>query len=282
MNLKIALLSSAALVGFSTATPFVATPSSSRNAVLSLRGGAGPLDVETTAKVFTGITTAQGALDYLSAKTVNKLYNVDLSDKFSSFLQKFVGGNQAAVAIMLFATVFSDVAPLKAIGYGLVPGVLTQFSSLLDETPKELGVNVPMQYVNTAVTTFVIKSLLGGEDNAGTILKYFLAYCGLATGQCRVAPQAALKAWGFPEDTANQTFATKLLGQSGLAFTAVAYALGVQGASASTAVGYAAVVYLVSIAEFLLSGEFEAIGVDVAKCHPWLAISLATAATLLM
>ena len=55
-----------------------------------------------------------------------------------------------------------------------------------------------------------------------------------------------------------------------------------QGASASTAVGYAAVVYLASLAKFLLSGEFEAIGVDVAKCYPWLAISLATAATLLM
>jgi hypothetical protein len=281
MNLKIALTSFAALVGSSKATPFV-VPLSSKNVALSLRGGAGPLDVETTAKVFTGITTVQGALDYLSAKTVNKLYNIDLSDDISSFLQKYVGGNQAAVAIMLFATVFSDVAPLKAIGYGLVPGVLTHISSLLDETPKEIGINVPMQYVNTAINAFVIKSLLGGADNAANILKYFLAYTGLATGQCRVAPDAALKAWGFQKGTANQTFATKLIGQSGLAMTAVAYALGVQGASASTAVGYAAVVYFASLAEFLLSGEFEAVGCDITKCYPWLVVSLATASTLLM
>lgn len=280
MNLKIALFISSftAAIDSSVAAPFVP----SKNVALSLRGGAGPLDVETTSKVFAGMQTVQGALDYLSPKTVNKLYNVDFSDEISSFLQKYVGGNQVGVAIMLYASVFGDVAPLKAIGYGLVPSVLNGLSSLLDGTPNELGINVPMQYVHNGIVAFVVKSLLSGDDNASTILKYCVAYFAIACAQLRLAPASGLKSWGFPEGTDNQTFATQLVGQSGLASTAVMYALGVEGTSASTAVGYAAVVYFASIAEFLFSGKFETMGVDVQKCYPWLAISAATIVTLLL
>jgi len=280
MNLKIALFISsfAAAIDSSVAAPFVP----SKNVALSLRGGAGPLDVETTSKVFAGICTVQGALDYLSPKTVNKLYNVDFSDEISSFLQKYVGANQAGVAIMLYASVFGDVAPLKAIGYGLVPAVLNGLSSLLDGTPKELGINVPMQYVHNGIVAFVANSLISGGDNAVTILKYCVAYFALICAQCRFAPDFARKTWGFPEATVNHSLATQLIGQSGLALTAVMYALGVEGASASTAVGYAAVVFLASLAEFLLSGKFEEVGADVQKCYPWLAISAATIVTLLM
>ena len=292
MNLKIVLSGIVALAGSSMAAkssaPFVrasshrttSTTGSTSNA-LSLRGGAGPLDADTVSKVYTGIVAAQGALDYLSPKTVNKLYNCDLSDSISSFIQTFVGGNQAATAIALFGTIFADQPSLKAIGIGLIPASLSSISAILDGTPKELGINVPMQYINLGIQLFVIKSLLGGDANASQILKYYLGYIVLATGQCRVAPQSALKAWGFPDGTALQSFATKLLGQSGLAFSAVAYTLGVEGGNASTAVGRVALVYLASLIEFLASGEFEKIGVDITKCYPWIAISAVTAATLL-
>lgn len=104
----------------------------------------------------------------------------------------------------------------------------------------------------------------------------------LATGQCRVAPQAALKAWGFPEGTALNAFIVKLLGQSGLALGAVLYTLGVEGGSAATAVGRAAAIYLASIVEFLASGTFEDVGVDTSKCYPWIALSAVAAGTLLL
>ena len=241
---------------------------------LSLRGGS--ID-----KIYAGTVVAQGALDYLSPKTVNKLYNCDLSDKFSSFIQTYVAGNSAATAIALYATIFSDVDAVKAIGYALVPSVLNNVKALLDGTPGELGINVPMQYLNLAIVAFTTKSLIGGADNAETILKYYLGYVALATAQCRIAPQSALKSWGFPEGTKLQTFATKLLGQSGLAFAAAAYTLGVEGGDAAKAVGRVALTYLVSIVGFLASGDFAEIGVDVAKCYPWIGLSAVAAAILL-
>lgn len=270
MSLKcsIFVLAALALLGSSMAI----TPVTEE--ALAVRGGS--ID-----KIYAGTCVAQGALDYLSPKTVNKLYNCDLSDSISSFLQTYVGSNQAATAIVLYSTVFADVPALTAIGYGLVPGVLSSIKGLLDGVPQELGINVPMQVVNLGIQLYVAKALLGGADNAATILKYFLIYIGLATGQCRVAPQSALKAWGFPEGTKLQTFATKLLGQSGVAFATAAYTLGVEGANAATAVGRVAVIFLASIVGFLVSGDFDDIGVDVNKCYPWIALSAATAAMLL-
>lgn len=271
MLLKISLfvVAALALAGSSMAI----TPATS-SVALSLRGGG----IE---KIYAGAVVAQSALDYLSPKTVNKLYNCDLSDSISSFLQAFVGGNQAATAISLYATVFSDVPALKAIGWGLVPGTLNSIKALLDGTPGELGINVPMQFINVGIQLFVTKSLIGGADNAADILKYFVGYIALATAQCRLAPQFALKAWGFPEGTALQTFATKMLGQSGLAFAAAAYTLGVEGADAGKAVGRVALVYFLSIVGFVVSGDFKAIGVDVNKCYPWIGISAVAAAILL-
>lgn len=259
----------------------------STDSMLSMpRGGAGPIDADMAAKVYTGLVGAQGALDYLSPKTVDKLYNISLqSDPLSAFLQQYVGGNQIGVAIILVAAVFMDgVSGLKAIGFGLLPGVLAIVKSLLDGQPGELGIQLPMQYINGAIQAYVMYALLSGADHAGTVLKFYCAYTGLATAQCRIAPQAALKAWGCgpAEGTATQAFATQLIGQSGLALTVAMYTLGVESGEAGTAVGRVAVVYLASLAEFLLSGTFTSLGVDVTKCYPWVVISTVVAATLLL
>ena len=139
-----------------------------------------------------------------------------------------------------------------------------------------------MQYVHNAFQLFVARSLLTDAPNAATVLKYFLAYLALAAAQCRAAPQSALKTWGFAEGDAIQTFATKLLGQSGLALAALAYTLGVEGGAVPTAVGRMALVHGASLLEMLVSGQFTDIGVDNVKLYPWIGIALVSAATLLL
>ena len=249
---------------------------------LSLRGGAGPLNADTISKVYAGVVVGHGALDYLSPKAVYKMYEIELVDSITSFVQSYVGGNQIATVITLLGTVFSDQPALKAIGVGLLPGALKGISHILDGTPQELGIHVPMQYVHNAAQLFVARSLLTDAPNSTTVLKYFLAYLALAAVQCRVAPQSALKTWGFPEGTALQTFASKLLGQSGLALAVLAYTLGVEGGAVPTAVGRMALVYGASLLEMLVSGQFTEIGVDNAKLYPWIGIAFVSAATLLL
>ena len=251
---------------------------------LRIRGGAGPLNVDTMSKVYAGVVVGHGALDYLSPKAVYKMYELELVDGITSFVQSYVGGNQIATVVTLLGTVFSDQPALKAIGVGLLPGALKGVSHILDGTPQELGNRrVPMQYVHNAAQLFVARSLLTDAPNSTTVLKYFLAYLALAAVQCRVAPQSALKTWGFPEEgTALQTFASKLLGQSGLALAVLAYTLGVEGGGVPTAVGRLALVYGASLLEMLISGQFTEIGVDNAKLYPWIGIAFVSAATLLL
>ena len=250
---------------------------------LRIRGGAGPLNVDTMSKVYAGVVVGHGALDYLSPKAVYKMYELELVDGITSFVQSYVGGNQIATVVTLLGTVFSDQPALKAIGVGLLPGALKGVSHILDGTPQELGNRrVPMQYVHNAAQLFVARSLLTDAPNATTVLKCFLAYLALAAVQCRVAPQSALKTWGFPEGTALQTFASKLLGQSGLALAVLAYTLGVEGGGVPTAVGRLALVYGASLLEMLISGQFTEIGVDNAKLYPWIGIAFVSAATLLL
>ena len=173
------LLPLAALAGASSASAAVMPSPRAFGVVTSIpRGGAGPIDVDTAMKTYAGLCTVQGALDYLSPKTVNKLYNlaVDDADAVSKFAQMYVGGNQAGVAVALFSSVFMGLDGAEACGWALVPSILSQVSSILDGKPQDVGCNVPMQYLNLAFTAFAARAALLGTDNAGTVLKYYAGY----------------------------------------------------------------------------------------------------------
>ena len=99
------LLSLATLVGASSA----GSPRAFGVATSIPRGGAGPVDVDTAMKAYTGLSTLQGALDYLSPKTVNKLYGlVGADDGMSSFCQSYISGDSAGIAVALYSSVSSD------------------------------------------------------------------------------------------------------------------------------------------------------------------------------
>lgn len=185
---------------------------------------------------------------------------------------------------MLFFTVFRDVPGLQAVGYGLIPIFAGMLKSALDGSPKELGMNVPLHTMNLAIQGFVTFSLVTGADHAVSILKCYCIYVGLLALQCRVLPLSALEGWGMKKEgvTEKQKFATKILGQAALTLTAVMYTLGVQDGSTATTVGRIAVILLASLVEFINSGTFTAMGVDLIKCYPWLVISTVVALTLLL
>ena len=95
------LLSLAALVGASSAAS-APSPRAFGVATSIPRGGAGPVDVDTAMKAYAGLSTLQGALDYLSPKTVNKLYGlVGADDGLSSFCQSYISGDSAGIAVAL-------------------------------------------------------------------------------------------------------------------------------------------------------------------------------------
>ena len=307
--------------GVASVSAFRRTTATTTDTMLSLpRGGAGPIDTELATKIYAvcfpfvsffflsfwfswvlqylleffysffilllkGTIIAQGTLDYLSPKTIEKLYNFSLhEDPVCAAMQFFLGCDQLGTAIMLFFTVFRDVPGLQAVGYGLIPIFAGMLKSALDGSPKELGMNVPLHTMNLAIQGFVTFSLVTGADHAVNILKCYCIYVGLLALQCRFLPQSALEGWGIQKEkvTEKQKFATKILGQAALTLTAVMYTLGVQDGSTATTVGRIAVILLASLVEFINSGTFTAMGVDLIKCYPWLVISTVVALTLLL
>lgn len=272
--------------GVASVSAFRRTTATTTDTMLSLpRGGAGPIDTVLATKIYAGTIIAQGTLDYLSPKTIEKLYNFSLhEDPVCAAMQFFLGCDQLGTAIMLFFTVFRDVPGLQAVGYGLIPIFAGMLKSALDGSPKELGMNVPLHTMNLAIQGFVTFSLVTGADHAVSILKCYCIYVGLLALQCRVLPLSALEGWGMKKEgvTEKQKFATKILGQAALTLTAVMYTLGVQDGSTATTVGRIAVILLASLVEFINSGTFTAMGVDLIKCYPWLVISTVVALTLLL
>ena len=141
------------------------------------RSPAGPVDVDTAMKAYAGLSTLQGALDYLSPKTANKLYGlVGADDVMSSFCQSYISGDSAGIAVALYSSVFMNVDGTKACGLALIPAILNQASLLLDGKPQEIGCNVPMQYFHFVFIVFAARAALLGTENAGTILKYYAGY----------------------------------------------------------------------------------------------------------
>jgi len=271
--------------GVASVSAFRRTTATTTDTMLSLpRGGAGPIDTVLATKICAGTIITHGTLDFLSLKRIEKLYNFSVhEDPVCTAMHFFSGCDRLGTAIMLFFTVFRDVPGLQAVGYGLIPIFAGMLKSALDGSPKELGMNVPLHTINLAIQGFVTISLLTGH-HAVSILRCYCIYVGLLAVQCRFFPTSAIEGWGIQKEkvTEKQKFATKFLGQAALTLTMAMYTLGVQDGSTATTVGRIAVISLASLVEFINSGTFTAMGVDLIKCYPWLVFYAVFAVTLLM
>ncbi|EJK61729.1 hypothetical protein THAOC_17730 [Thalassiosira oceanica] len=249
--------------------------------VLSIRGGAGPLDPDLIAKTVTGVMTIQGAADYLTPnKAPGVLYGIEGVGATETYINEYAGANTLNWAIMAFGVLFGGLSAKKAIGYGLFPIILFVIRGLLSGSIEALGCNMTTQWLNWAITVFTSYAALSGADYSTTLIKAWCVYLGLADGQCRLAPEAALDGWGFPEKGPLAVFFCKVMSQFALAAAVLTGSL-VSGVDSHKAVGYSLVPLLASVLQFVLSGNLEAqIGDNVVKAYPWIAILAAAVFTL--
>ncbi|EJK48632.1 hypothetical protein THAOC_32554 [Thalassiosira oceanica] len=249
--------------------------------VLSIRGGAGPLDPDLIAKTVTGVMALQGAADYLAPnKAPEVLYGIEGVGATEAFMNEFAGANTLNWAIMAFGVLFGGLSAKKAIGYGLLPTLLAEIRGILNGSTEALGCNMTAQWLNWVLPVFTCHAALTDADYSTNLIKAWCVYLGLATGQCRLAPEAALDGWGFPEKGPLTVFFCKVMSQFALAATVLTGSL-VSGVDSHKAVGYSLVPLLASVLQFVLSGDLEAqIGDNVVKAYPWIAILAAAVFTL--
>ena len=181
---------------------------------------------------------------------------------------------------MAYGVLFGGLSAKTAIGYGLFPQILSSIRGLLNGSTEAIGCNMTAQWLNWALAVITSHAAITDADYSTTLIKAWVVYCGLAVTQCRLAPEAALDAWGFPDKGPLSVFYTKAMSQFALAATVLAGSL-ISGVDTHKAVGYSLVPLLASILEFVLSGDLKAqIGDNVVKAYPWIAILAAAVVTL--
>ncbi|EJK74090.1 hypothetical protein THAOC_04258 [Thalassiosira oceanica] len=249
--------------------------------VLSIRGGAGPLDPDMIAKTVTGVMAIQGAADYLAPnKAPEVLYGIEGAGATEIFINEFAGANTLKWVIMAYGVLFGGLSEKRAIGYGLLPTVLFGIRGLLSGSTEAVGCDMTAQWIDSALTVFTSHAALTDADYSTTLVKAWCVYSGLASGLCRLAPELALDKWGFPEKGPLTVFFIKSMSQFALAATVLTGLL-ISGVDSHKAVGYSLVPLLASVLQFVLSGDLKAqIGDNVVKAYPWIAILAAAVFTL--
>uniref|UniRef100_A0A7S0FMZ8 Uncharacterized protein n=1 Tax=Minutocellus polymorphus TaxID=265543 RepID=A0A7S0FMZ8_9STRA len=287
MNLRL-LFSSAALALVlvspgTAATPFLPTGAVSKNVdtSLAIRGGAGPLDVELTAKAATGIFGLQGLYNYLAPEKNHDAYGFEQSvDGLAIWMSTGVGAQFLTFAIAAYFSLFHNMPALKACGAGLIVCCVENLRSVLNDTASKNGVAGGGQVLNLVIHSFVAYALLSEVSFAETVGKAFGAWLIVACLQARLAPATCLKTWGFDGDASDSVILyTKTTGQAGVAFGAFIGSIA-NGAEVTSAIGYYSVAVLLSLAEMVASGYLEDLGLSKDKVYPWLAILLAFVGTL--
>lgn len=144
------------------------------------------------------------------------------------------------------------------------------------------GVSYRAQVLNLVMSAFLCHSLLTEADYATTLTKAFAVFWFASGLQCRLAPEAGIKAWGGSDDPSSANkFCVKVMGQN-LASLSV-YMLSIaNGVDPLKAIGYWLAGGALSIAGFILDGKEieEEVGLPVSKLYPWVVILGVAAATL--
>jgi len=282
MNIKV--FSSLVLVLFdstaNSATPALAPKKTiATKQALSIRGGAGPLDPALTAKVFLGACGTQGAYDYLAPNKSIELYGVK-ADEMSTVCTGVGGGLLLGWVVTAYGILFADMAPLKAIGVGLLPLIVGNLRTILNGDAKAIGCSIPGQVINLAVCAFTAYACLSDQADANTVVKVFAAYVGLANTQCRLAPNDALKTWGIEESKQSRVaiFTTKIMGHHGFQYSTFMWALA-NDIDAYKALGYSLIYSFLSFVMFVASGDFGELGFDIRLAYPWIVSVFAAAIT---
>ena len=269
------------LVGAADAkTALVPKTSLLNKKALLVRGGAGPLDATTTAKVMSGVLAAQGVYNYLAPEKNNEAYGLTDCDGVTNWFSKGSGATFLSTAISAIAIFYFDMDPIKALGAGSILGTVFHLEAVLNEDAAKNGFAPAGQWINLLINGFMAHTFLTGADYAETAGKAYGAWLLFAGAQCRLAPQTALGMWGLEGDASdNAIFFTKILGQAAMASGVFIGAIS-SGVDPSTALGYYYIPQFLSFVEMAASKTFEDVGVGMEMIYPWLVAQTATIGTL--
>lgn len=231
--------------------------------ILQIRGGAGPLDPETTAKVYTTVLGLEGVLMNVAPKLTNELYGIKENNEVTQFLMRYCGTGVLSYAIMSYCLFFKKASIYTAIQAASAFFIYEHLRNLLTGDMIKAGcTNTIPEKFSLAFDIFTFFAMT--QDYADTAIKATSVLWGLSGIQMFLAPHSAGKAWQF--DTNKGCAASKMLcrhlGSCLLAYSAFIGSIAFCGSTNLQALGYGSIAWALFHAAGILSGEFETLGMD--------------------
>jgi hypothetical protein len=211
---------------------------------LNVRGGdiAG-VSPELAAKVGTTMLSANGVMMSLSPDKTGEMYGVQITP-MTSWLAEGMGNTFLGIAVTSWCAL-NGVDTTKAIGFGMIPWLVGNTKTLLNDLPTKLGVPPAGMYFATALSALGVYATLGGTDFGEIVAKGLTYFWGLNGIAFALAPEAGGGAWGVAGDEL-VTFFMKNFGYFLLSASVLNAAL-LEGWEAPKAIGASFVVALISI-----------------------------------
>jgi hypothetical protein len=224
-------------------------PETAREA-LRLRGGSDLVDAETVTKVLTAIMTMTGLQCTISPKSTYETYGIEVSkkkkDKKSNDILDFVMENNGLATLSSAAVVWSMISgadPMKAIGYGYVPYVLSGLKNIKDKRATKVGMPEWTQKFFVALNGFFAYSFLTGQAYCPTLSKIAAGWSMFNGLFGALLPKKFSANWGLTGMNAKSEALMKHFGYQLIAFGLLSGSLA-QGTELTKALGYSWATYL--------------------------------------
>mmetsp|Transcript_18766 Transcript_18766/g.32268 ORF Transcript_18766/g.32268 Transcript_18766/m.32268 type:complete len:301 (-) Transcript_18766:226-1128(-) len=246
------------------------------------RGGAGPLNPDTTAKVFVGLLGFQAANAMLAPEMCLKSY-CHTPDAFSTFLIETNGAVGCTAALLLGLQLFKGMSFEKAIGWSVLPYVVIELKKAFTKQGGAIGFPSANHYPSVILNLVVMCASLTDEGFASGLNKFYGIWSLINGLPMLIVPEKAGKAWGLEPKTDVGKVVMSNLGlfliAHGMAVSVPAFGL-LDGDALMNSIGGAAAAVGASILFSILVKKFDMGYKPLA--YGWALFSLIVAGTLLI
>jgi energy-converting hydrogenase Eha subunit A len=214
--------------------------------VLSVRGGAGPLNTEITAKIATALVSLDCAVAVLAPEQSKKMLGLPTSPCLD-LRCRYIHFSSAAHALAASCILFGGASVNTALAVSLICCIVPHLKAIIASKPKEFGFSASGQYLAAVVNIALASTLLSNASFATSLIKYASLWAALNGLGLIFAPVAMDKLWGFPTaDDPLGAFFNKFLGYTVLGYSIFCLSL-TSGLGIQKSIGYSSIPSLTSL-----------------------------------
>lgn len=251
--------------------------------IVSIRGGAGPIEPATAAKLVGALCAVQGAISTLSPTTNSKAYG--LKDDYSPLnvkINREIGLTVLQTGIIAFCLFFKGTSVNTAIGVGSLLWSAESLKALLDNDSETVG---PSKVGSLSILAFAGTAAYAGLTNADWALTAFKAdaiYTLIAGIPLLFNAAFGIKLWEL-KDTNEITPGLVIALGCNIIVTGTLKAAIAWGIDPIKAFGYTTLAgFVTSFKCNFFSPDFDVLGLDLAPLMFWMVVNAVLSTSILL